>query len=60
MLLVAIRQALMMLGKASGLIVAIALTSTLFLGNCLTSHAQGPIPDAPVPAAAVEHASTFV
>lgn len=50
----------MMLGKTSGLILAIALTSILFLGNCLTSHAQGPLPDAPMPASAVEHASTFV
>lgn len=49
-----------MRGKNSGLIVAIALTSTFFFGNCLTSYAQGPLPDAPMPAPAVEHASAFV
>jgi hypothetical protein len=50
----------MMLRKNSGLIVAITLTSIFFLGNCPTSNAQGPLPDAPMPAAAVERASTFV
>ena len=50
----------MMLNKNSGLILALALTSIFFVGSCLTAQAQGPLPDAPMPTPAVEHASTFV
>ncbi len=51
-------RALMIPGKSSGLLVAIALLFSL--GICPASVAQGPLPDAPVPVPAVEHGSAFV
>jgi hypothetical protein len=48
----------MISGKSSGLLIAVVLLSVL--GICPTSVAQGPLPDAPVPVPAVEHASSFV
>ena len=47
-------------GKSSGLLIVVAavLLSVLFI--CPTSVAQGPLPDAPLPVPAIEHASAFV
>jgi len=44
-------------GKCSGLLLAVLLSA---LGICPTSFAQGPLPDAPMPVPAIEHAATFV
>jgi hypothetical protein len=44
--------------KSSSLAVAIVLISTF--GICPISVAQGPLPEAPTPIPAVEHASAFV
>jgi hypothetical protein len=44
--------------KSSGLAVAFVLLSKF--GICSTSAAQGPLPEAPTPVPAVEHASAFV
>jgi hypothetical protein len=47
-------------GKSSGLPSAFAIVLLFVLGNCPTSLAQGPLPEAPTPVPAVEHASGFV
>ncbi len=47
-------------GKSSGLPSAFAVVLLVVLGNCPTSVAQGPLPEAPTPVPAVEHASAFV
>jgi hypothetical protein len=47
-------------GKSSGLPTAFAVALFFILGNCPTSVAQGPLPEAPTPIPGVEHASAFV
>jgi hypothetical protein len=47
-------------GKSSGLPSAFAVVLLFVFGNCPTSVAQGPLPEAPTPIPAVEHASAFV
>jgi hypothetical protein len=47
-------------GKSSGLVIPIAVALLSVLGLCPTSVAQGPLPDAPMPVPAIEHASAFV
>jgi len=47
-------------GKSSGLPSAFAVVLLIVLSNCPTSAAQGPLPEAPTPIPAVEHASAFV
>lgn len=47
-------------GKSSGLPTAFAVILLVVLGNCPLSVAQGPLPDAPMPVPAIEHASAFV
>lgn len=46
-------------GKSSNLVSA-AVTLFSILVTCPTSFAQGPLPNAPMPAPAIEHTSTFV
>jgi hypothetical protein len=46
--------------KSSGLPSAFAVVLFFVLGNCPTSVAQGPLPEAPTPVPAIEHASAFV
>lgn len=47
-------------GKSSGLPIAIVIAFLSILGICPSSIAQGPLPDAPTPGPAIEHASAFV
>jgi hypothetical protein len=47
-------------GKSSGQQSAFAIVLLFVLSNCPTSVAQGPLPEAPTPVPAVEHASAFV
>jgi len=47
-------------GKFSGLVIPIAVALLSVFGICPTSVAQGPLPDAPMPVPAIEHASAFV
>ena len=47
-------------GKSSGLLIGIAVVLLFILGMCPRSVAQGPLPNAPMPVPAIEHASTFV
>ena len=47
-------------GKSSGLLIGIAVVLLFILGMCPRSVAQGPLPNAPTPVPAIEHASTFV
>ena len=47
-------------GKFSGLVIPIAVALLSVFGTCPISVAQGPLPDAPMPVAAIEHASGFV
>lgn len=50
----------MLRGKSSSLVSAAVVTLLSILVTCPTSFAQGPLPDAPVPAPAIEHTSGFV
>ena len=47
-------------GKSSGLLIGIAVVLLFTFGICSTAIAQGPLPNAPMPVPAIEHASTFV
>jgi len=47
-------------GKSYHLVSAALVTLLSILVTCPKSFAQGPLPDAPIPACAIEHASTFV
>jgi hypothetical protein len=47
-------------GKSFNLVRAAAVTLLSILVTCPTPFAQGPFPDAPMPAPAIEHAPTFV